>query len=247
MTGLAPDMIQPDFKDLYFNLRQKEGRIYSDEEVAALPAIAITHPHFKEWKIRERSAYKLVHYLAGKRSPLKILEVGCGNGWLSYRLSFIPGSKVTGLDINAAELRQAQRVFNTVPGLQFLYAGIDAGILKEVRFDTIILAACIQYFPFLPLLLGDLFRLLNPGGEIHLLDSPFYKATEVMAARERSANYYRDMGFPGMASHYFHHEETVLNGFDCQVLYRPSAFHSLFLNSKNPFPWFCIQKPERIP
>ena len=76
-----------EFEQLYVDLRSNEQRIYSDEEVAWLPDVDEDHVHKKEWQIRKVSAEKLVQYLKHKKRPLKILEVGCGNGWLSCQLS----------------------------------------------------------------------------------------------------------------------------------------------------------------
>jgi len=52
-----------DFETIYTQLRQKERRIYTDEEVAQLPSISPTHIHFKEWLVRKHSSQKLVTYL----------------------------------------------------------------------------------------------------------------------------------------------------------------------------------------
>jgi protein-L-isoaspartate O-methyltransferase len=48
------------------------------------------HRHYHEWQIRKASSNRLVKYLAKKQKILEILEVGCGNGWLSAKLSVIP-------------------------------------------------------------------------------------------------------------------------------------------------------------
>ena len=68
---------------MYLASRKKENRIYSDEQVVQLPFIEPTHIHYHEWQVRKRSALRLIHYLEKKNKPLSILEIGCGNGWLS--------------------------------------------------------------------------------------------------------------------------------------------------------------------
>ena len=40
------------FEQAYIQLREKEGRLYKDEEVAKLPATAGNHCYHHEWEIR---------------------------------------------------------------------------------------------------------------------------------------------------------------------------------------------------
>ena len=87
MNSLGQHITPVDFESLYIQLREKEGRIYPDEEVAQLPVTSSTHPHYKEWLIRKESSQKLVSWLKKKKKPLDMLEIGCGNGWLSHKLS----------------------------------------------------------------------------------------------------------------------------------------------------------------
>jgi ubiquinone/menaquinone biosynthesis C-methylase UbiE len=172
---------------------------------------------------------------------LNILEVGCGNGWMAHRLAEIPGSKVTGLDVNLTELQQAVRVFNHIPNLQFIYGDINANETDDTQYDFIVFAASIQYFPSLKEIITHAMRKLRSNGEIHIIDSNFYKPGEIGAAKERTANYYSDLGFPEMTKQYFHHSTDELNIFHFKTLYQPSFINRLS-NHKNPFPWLCIEK-----
>lgn len=238
-----PDRGKPDaeFENMYVALRRCEQRIYTDEELARLPIVSKQHPHYTEWQIRKRSCARLVHHLE-KRQPLKVLEVGCGNGWLSRQLSNIPGSKVIGIDVNFTELQQAARVFSHIPNLQFIYGDIRAEIFDEMEFDCIIFAACIQYFPSLQEIVACAMAKLKKNGEIHILDSPFYKPADIDAARKRTADYYNALGFPGMSGHYFHHAVTQLAAFDYDMLYQPSSLQHYLLKNKNPFPWIVVRR-----
>ena len=150
MLDQTKDIIPDDFEKLYITLREKEGRVYSDEEVKALPEIRETHPHYNEWQIRKQSSLRLISYLQKKQQALKILEVGCGNGWLSHRLSGIQRSHVIGSDINFTEIQQAAGVFQNISNLHFIYGHIESEIFEERQFDVIVFAASIQYFTSLP-------------------------------------------------------------------------------------------------
>jgi ubiquinone/menaquinone biosynthesis C-methylase UbiE len=241
VTTSAQNIVSGDFERLYIQLREKEGRIHSDEEVARLPQIAETHPHYKEWQARKESSQKLFDSLKRKKNPLDILEIGCGNGWLSAKLSGVKGSMITGIDINTQELEQAKRVFGSIPNLQFYYGGINELKDGEMEFDVIILAATIQYFSSLKKIIDPALKYLNKTGEIHIIDSHFYSISELGAAKQRSLLYYEAAGFPEMAYWYFHHCLDELENYNYTVLYDPNSLFNRFLRNKNPFHWIRIK------
>ena len=230
-----------DFTQQYFLLRKSEGRIYSDKEVAGLPAIDKEHKHFYEWQVRKDSSNRLVKYLLKKKKAFKILEVGCGNGWLSAKLSAISLSRVTGIDINSEELNQAKRVFSQIENLEFFNCSLQDEIVSDRQFDIIVFAASIQYFSSLEKVLGESLKVLKPGGEVHIIDSHLYKQNETDAARLRSHDYYNAIGFPEMNDQYFHHSLEGLKSFNHDILYDPGSIINKFKKNKNPFYWICIR------
>lgn len=225
------------FEEVYINVRKKEQRIYTDDEIAMLPVINPANNHYKEWKARKSSSNRLVKYLRKKEKKLKILEIGCGNGWLCKYIAANVNCTVTGIDVNMAELIQAFRVHQR-PNLDFIY-GDPYEVLKGYSFDIIVFAASIQYFPSLKQILNHSFSLLNPGGEIHILDTFFYDEAEVENAAARTKYYYTHLGYPEMSRYYFHHIIPDLETFEYKVLYNGSVIHQLFKTSK-PFPWIRI-------
>jgi len=229
-----------DFEQQYVMLRLKERRLYTDEELFHLPLIAKSNPHFKEWRIRRRSAEALIARLEAKKRILNILEVGCGNGWLSHQLSRIPGSRVIGMDLNLTELTQAARVFNANSKLKFIYGDFRDGLVSDLQFDAVIFAASIQYFPALPEVLDTALKLIYSNGEVHIVDSPLYSKEGLRAAAERTRVYYQGLGFPMMAAHYFHHETGDLNGYEYRILRDPTSWKNKLIN-RNPFPWICVK------
>jgi len=238
---LEENTVPVDFETLYLRLRDQERRIYSDEEVVHLPVIASTHPHYKEWQVRNESSQKLINYLQKRKQPNDILEVGCGNGWLSHRLSAIPGSRVIGTDINFLEIQQAARVFQNITNLHFIYAPVDSAFFKEKGFDTIVFAASLQYFESLTGIINSTLRLLKSGGEIHIIDSPFYLQSELNPAKKRSRVYFETAGFPEMIHSYFHHSLNDLKNYNYSILHDPKGISNKFSRLKNPFYWFRIQ------
>ena len=233
--------------DLYLSVREKEGRLYSDEMVARLPSISDAHPLAKEWRARSASAARLTRYLSRRPKPLSILDLGCGNGWLS-NLLHRSGHRVIGMDQNHYELKQAARVFSQKAELSFPEADVFAAPFAAETFDVILLASVIQYFRDLNTLLLVLFGYLKRQGEIHIIDSPLYSDDERDQAALRSHQYYSALGFPQMARHYFHHGTSDLNAFRSKTLYqgRPLTLrmNQLLGRVDSPFPWIVIEKQD---
>lgn len=208
------------FADLYGQVRDAERRILTDEDVRALPnGDALWNAD--EWRIRARGARRLVHALEEADRPLMILDVGCGNGWLTNILHQ-QGHMVIGLDGFTAELEQAARLF---PGPAFIRADLFTPELPKEHFDVIVFAASFQYFGDAPKTMDRCRELLRPRGEVHILDTILYHSrTEVEDARARSISYYDELGFPEMAAHYHMHRlADVQVAGRCRVLSAPGG------------------------
>ena len=230
-----------DFGLQYILLRNKEGRIYSDKEVAVLPEIDKEHKHYNEWEVRKDTSGRLIKYLFSKKKALEILEVGCGNGWLTAKLSGIPLSRLIGIDINGEELNQAKRVFSQIENLEFFNCSMQDEMFRDRKFDVIVFAASVQYFSSLEKVLNDSLKVLKRGGEIHIIDSHLYKQNETDAARLRSNDYYKAIGFPEMSDQYFHHSLEGLKLINHDILYDPGSIINKLRKNKNPFCWVCIR------
>jgi len=219
--------------ELYLNLRVAEGRLHPDEQVTALPDISAGHPHHSEWKIRKETLKRMQAILGNK--PLSILEIGCGNGWLCKRLSDA-GHKLSGADINLHELQQASRLF---PECEFYYC--DIFNWKGHRFDVVIFAASIQYFPDLNALI-TLVRgnFLYPHGYILVADSPVYEDRKLHDAAARSRAYYETTGFDNMKNHYFHHSVGTFKSVGAYEAENISIFERLMILFK------IFKRPFRI-
>jgi SAM-dependent methyltransferase len=229
------------FEEQYISLRRKEGRLFTDEEVAMLPNVSLTNGLKKEWEIRKASSARLIQYLSKRQKPLNILEVGCGNGWLSNQLSQIKNAVVTGLDVNSFELEQAARVFGKKINLSFVNGDLREDGLHIEKFDVIVFAASIQYFSSLPEIVQAAFEHLKADGEIHILDSHFYEDEHIEEAKKRSNLYFSQLGFNGMNDFYFHHALSTLNVYNYKFLFNPKRMVNKLLRRNDPFHWICIQ------
>lgn len=230
-----------DFTTFYTRLRTLEGRMFDDQQLLKLPEVEPSHRHFKEWQLRKRSSQQLINYLEKKKRALDILEVGCGNGWLSHRLAAIPQSRVIGMDINITEIGQAARVFHFVPNLHFMYGGQLPGVFKENEFDAVVFAASLQYFPSLEEIIPPAKNLLKRGGELHIIDTAFYGRMEILQARQRTQHYYQSLGVPELSDYYFHHALEDIRPYAHFTRYESTTIRGWFRRRNNPFPWICIK------
>ena len=237
--------IDDKFEKLYVDVRKKENRIYSDQEVSKLPSIHPDNPHHKEWALRKITSERFIKHLKQKRNGLTILDVGCGNGWFSAMIAKSSKSEVYGIDVNKLEIEQAARVFKSQK-LHFIFGNLVNDIFPKNSFNIITLNASAQYFKDLNDLIKRLLSLIGDNGEIHILDTPFYNSEELAGARERTAAYYKSLGHLEMARYYFHHSYEEIEKFNYAIMFDPISIKvriMRFLNVKNsPFPWIKIFK-----
>lgn len=231
------EFVETDFEGLYLAVREHEKRVYTDDQVSKLPDIDPSHLHYSEWQVRKQSAGRLMTYLKKKKTSLKILEIGCGNGWLAAKLAQIPGAKVIAMDINHTEIEQACRVFKN-DNLQFVHGTLNSPV-SDARFDVIVFAAALPYFKSVQNTLQTALGQLYPNGEIHIIDTHFYRPDDLTKAIRNCQVYYKNMGVAEMAGQYFHHTWVDLNGFKYCFLFNPKGLIGR-LTKRSPFYWISI-------
>lgn len=100
----------------------------------------------------------------------RILDLGCGRGWLTGLLAeTVPGAEVLGIDPLAASVEAARRGH---PGLSFRQ-GTGADLLAEGAagvFDLVVSSEVVEHVPHTeqPAFLRQAFWLLRPGGRLVL-------------------------------------------------------------------------------
>lgn len=236
------DFSPPPVVDHYLALRTHEGRRMPDDIVAQLPAMPTGHPHAEEWSVRRRSAEALMRALA-KKKVRSIMEIGCGNGWLTNYLCQGLAADCCGVDINESELEQAVRIYSRDSNPSFICGDIFSAAFDDSKADVIVLASVIQYFPDLGALLDKLINRLNPGGEIHVIDSPVYPEQDVDLAKQRSQEYFGLAGHASMEAYYHHHTWRSFQRRGYAVLHDPASFvgkiKRMFAHA-SPFPWVMV-------
>jgi len=224
-----------EFEELYVSMCLKEGRVYTNDEVKLLPEISKTHRYSSEWAIKKSSLKRLTSYLKHKGNEFNLLDVGCGNGWLSAQLAKHTSGKVIGVDINGMAIEQAKEIFHEMNNIAFVQANLNDGILGEEKFDIIVFADAIQYFSSLKNIIAIASKYLTLQGEIHIIDSNFYKQKEIAVVKQITSNHFRDAGFETLTLFYFHHSIEDLKKFNYHILYNPVAWNNKLMPNHNPF------------
>ncbi|MDR3456750.1 MAG: class I SAM-dependent methyltransferase [Verrucomicrobiae bacterium] len=122
-----------------------------------------------------RACIQLYHHVA-TQAPLagkNILEVSCGHGGgASYLTRTLQPKSYTGLDLNPTGISFC-RERHKLSGLEFVHG--DAGNLPfgPERFDAVINVEASHCYPDFPRFLGEVARVLRPGGHFLYADFRF--------------------------------------------------------------------------
>jgi len=228
-----------DFETPYVRCRNKDGYILSDAEVSELPGTFLYNLHRKEWAYRKKSMERLTAYMKKQEKGGVVLDLGCGNGWISNKIAQLDKFEVWGLDINMHELEQAERVFSS-SSLNFCYGNVYEPIFEDASFDYVILSDTISYFSNLQQLINRCRSLLKSGGEIHIFDSPIYVENQIEEARSSQQDYYENWGCEEMLPYFHFHTKQDFSHYDYEYLYTYGFFQKLFRKKNSPYPWIKI-------
>jgi ubiquinone/menaquinone biosynthesis C-methylase UbiE len=108
-------------------------------------------------------------------SAPRILDLGCGTGEITRRLAQrYPQATLVGVDILEGNLALARRD-NGAFGERIGYEQGDAFALRfdAADFDLVVCRHMSQAVPDFALVLGEITRVLNPGGWLHLLSEDY--------------------------------------------------------------------------
>jgi len=169
------------FGEAYASHRESEGRRLTDDALAELPYVA-RGPLARQWGVRARTFDSFMRRVLRPertrlRRPLSLLDLGAGNGWLSYRAAIegdaaialdIRADSVDGLGAAAALARRTQDRFRCVR------ASFQSIPLDDSAVDIAVFNASLHYATDLGTALAEAGRVVRPGGCIAILDSPFY-------------------------------------------------------------------------
>lgn len=121
---------------------------------------------------RRRRVYARVAALSGARPGDKVLDIGCGGGYLARLLAaaVTPGGQVTGTDPSDRAIGYAAR---RAPG----NCSFAVGVAQDLRFpdgsfDVVTSTLAVHHLPAAarPVAFGEMLRVLRPGGRLLAAD-----------------------------------------------------------------------------
>jgi len=190
------------FLDDYSRIRAAEGRGSDDPEYyRALPFRDLTGRNSAQWAIRARTWMHFEKNVLREmerrlQRPLVILDIGAGNGWMSYRLALREHRPVA-LDIFSDGndgLRCTRHYPRRFPCIE---AEFDQLPFRDGTFDLAIFNSSIHYSTDYERTLAETRRCLRSSGRVVIMDSPIYRRAEhgEQMRSERHAQFARRYGF----------------------------------------------------
>ena len=182
------------FRRDYAAHRASEGRGLDIAALRTLPYLR-RGPLAKQWSVRARTfdvfLRRVVRPLASEFGPpLRVADLGAGNGWLSYRLA-CEGHCGTAIDIRDDQVDGLGAARQLLAETRFTcqVASFDALPLGDGSVDLAVFNASLHYATDLAATLAEAARVVRAGGRIVVLDSPFYRSVvegEAMVAEKHA-------------------------------------------------------------
>jgi SAM-dependent methyltransferase len=140
-----------------------------------LPTVLPGDPQAREWQVRRETYHHLLgHVLATGPSPMRIVDLGAGTGWLSHRLTVLGHHAVAvdAIDDDVDGLGATQLYASGFPAVQ---ADFDALPFAPGQFDLVVFNRSLHYSADTAATLERAHRLLVPGGALVVMDSPMFR------------------------------------------------------------------------
>ena len=167
----------------YATIREAEGRGSMDPMYyQSLPDRDLTGRNSAQWRIRARSFRHFVKSILDpeerrRRRKLDILDLGAGNGWMSYRLRQ-RGHRSVAVDIFPRSLDGLGALRNYPVPIAGITAEFDVLPLGSATFDLAIYNSSFHYSSDYRKTLEEARRCLRPDGVLVIMDSPLYRRRE---------------------------------------------------------------------
>jgi SAM-dependent methyltransferase len=171
----------------YELVRAKEGRGSSSPDYyLELPFKDLTDRNSWQWRIRARTWRHMTKHILPEiensyPQGCDVLDIGAGNGWLSYRMS-LRGHRLVAVDLleNDSDGLGAARHYLARMSRPFLrfQAEMDRLPFAAEQFDVAIFNASFHYSVDYEQTLAEALRCVRSPGHVIIADSPFYSSDD---------------------------------------------------------------------
>lgn len=188
----------------YETVRAAEERGSDDPAYyRALPFADLTGKFASDWRIRASSYQALIARVIApleRGAPLSLLDLGAGNGWLSYRLAR-RGHHVAAVDLLTNVRDGLGAYVHYDAPFTPIQAEFDCLPLADNQFDVAVFNSSLHYSVRYETTLQEALRVLRADGVLVILDTPTYQDAESGAqmVAERQAAFERAYGFASNA------------------------------------------------
>ncbi|WP_245536330.1 class I SAM-dependent methyltransferase [Terriglobus saanensis] len=167
----------------YERIRAAEGRgSQSEEYYLRLPYQDLTGKNSRQWEIRARSYdFLMKRVLKPNLGYEKVLDLGAGNCWMSFRLA-LAGYQPVAVDLLtnkydglAAAVTYQKRLPNPLPRFQAELVRLP---FQSEQFDVVIFNASFHYSEDYVATLREAMRCVKRGGMVVISDTPWYAREE---------------------------------------------------------------------
>lgn len=145
-------------------------------------------------------------------APDRILDIGCGTGWLCRRLASLAlDGRVVGIDVSDAMIQRARQASAGAANAEFLEGTAEQIPWQDGFFTKVISVESAYYWPEPSRGLKEIFRVLASGGSAWILinfyrDNPYchqwaahYNTPTHLLSAEEWADLFRSAGFVEVA------------------------------------------------
>jgi SAM-dependent methyltransferase len=190
----------------YEFIRAAEGRGSTQPEYyLSLPFKDISGGNSGQWRIRARTFRTIKQRILAplaelKKRPLRILDLGAGNGWMSYRLA-LRGHLPIAVDLltNDRDGLGAAIHYKTAvdPLFPRVQAELDRLPFPSSVFDIVIFNASFHYSVNYERTLVEALRCTSSGGSVVIADTPWYAEEESgrRMVEEKHERFFKTYGF----------------------------------------------------
>jgi SAM-dependent methyltransferase len=171
----------------------------------ALPFRDLTQTEARRWAVRAKTFRflqdEVLSELAGEGDPpLTILDLGAGNGWMSYRLARL-GHRPVAVDLLTNSRNGLGAASHFRPELPEHFPRFQAEFdnlpFADGQFDCAIFNASFHFAEDFDQTIAEAVRCLRPGGVLIIGDSPTY-SVQTVASRSHERTGARDLKEPGL-------------------------------------------------